>query len=360
MNMELEFLGMKLKSPFIIGSGPISYDAEGVIRAHKAGAGAIVTKTLRDNAAKNPYPHISEAGSSTLINAEKWTDLEPESWINKEIPKINKEAKDLNLIVSLGHTIPEVKNWVEKIENAGVDAIEIVSYMENSIIEMVEIAKKRVDVPIILKVSPNWTDPVETAVKAVEAGADAITVMDSVGPVLRINIDNAQPLVSGENGMGWMTGSSIRPIAQAIIAQLAQKVNVPIIGLGGVIKAKDAIEILMAGSTAIGICTTLLINGVDSLHKLNEETEQLAQELGYQDISEVSGSALVNLSSEENKDKFTFEFLKEKCIDCQRCVEVCPYQARELENMNMKLDEQKCRYCGLCASVCPTDALNIV
>lgn len=360
MNMELEFLGMKLKSPFIVGSGPISYDAEGVIRAHNAGAGAVVTKTLRDHAAKNPYPHISEAGSSTLINAEKWTDIEPETWLNEEIPKINKEAKDLNLIVSLGHTIPEVKNWVEKIENAGVDAIEIVSYMENSIIEMVEIAKKRVDIPIILKVSPNWTDPVDTAVKAVEAGADAITVMDSVGPVLRININNAKPLVAGENGMGWMTGKGIRPIAQAIIAQLAQKVDVPIIGLGGVIKAEDAIEILMAGSTAVGICTTLLTHGIDYLHKLNDETEQLAQKLGYSNISEISRSALANLPAEENKEKFTFEFLKDKCIDCRRCVEVCPYQARELENMNMKLDEQRCRYCGLCASVCPTDALNIV
>jgi len=359
-NINVEFLGMELNSPFIVGSGPISYDAEGVIRAHKAGAGAVVTKTIRDNAAKNPYPHISEAGNSTLINAEKWTDLKPTTWIEEEIPKIKNHSEDINLIVSLGHTPQEVQNWVEKIEKAGADAIEIVSYMEDSIVEMVQIAEENVDIPIILKVSPNWSNPVGTAVKCVNAGADAVTVMDSLGPVLEIDIHSARPIVAGEKGMGWMTGKGIRPLAQAIIAQLAERIEVPIIGLGGVMKAEDAIKMLMVGSSLVGVCTSLLTHGVNYLDKLNEEIDKLMEELGYDTIEQISGKAFENLPEKENRKKFTFEFIADKCIDCQRCVDLCPYNARKLENMNMELDENKCRYCGYCASVCPTDALNII
>ena len=359
-NIKVDFLGMELDSPFIVGSGPLSYDAEGVIRAHNAGAGAVVTKTIRDEAAKNPYPHISEAGNSTLINAEKWTDLKPTTWIKEEIPAIKNHSEDINLIVSLGHTPQEVQNWVEKIEKTGADAIEIVSYMEDSIVEMVKIAVKNVDIPIILKVSPNWTDPVKTAVECVNAGADAVTVMDSVGPVLEVDVHSERPIVGGEKGMGWITGKAIRPLAQAIIAQLTERIEVPIIGLGGVMKAEDAVKMLMVGSSVVGVCTSLLTQGVKYLDKLNKDIDQLMEELGYDTIDEISGKAFENLPKKENIKKFTFEFIADKCIDCQRCVDLCPYNARKLENMNMELDKNKCRYCGYCASVCPTDALNII
>ncbi|KUO50107.1 MAG: hypothetical protein APF76_06475 [Desulfitibacter sp. BRH_c19] len=356
IDLSTQIAGVKLKSPFVLASGPLSFDAEGMIRAYRAGAGACVTKTLRDNAAINPVPHIGSFGRDTLINCEKWSDFDADIWIEKEIPKAKKEG--VVVIGSIGHTPEEAKNLVKAVADAGADMIELVSYSEDTMIPMVDIACRNANIPIICKMSPNWPDPASTAVKCLEAGAQAISAIDSIGPTLKIDIYNARPEMNSEDGYGWMSGSAIRPIAIRIVSEIARKDCKELIGIGGVTKAEEAVEMLMAGAGAVGVCSIAMLKGIGVFEKLNKNLSKLLAELGYSSIEAVKGAALPNFPKKEIIGTLDFKFDESLCTKCKKCEIVCCYLARKLEFPQMKLDEDLCRYCGLCISTCPTGALK--
>ncbi len=359
MDSSVTICGITLKSPLVVGSGPIGYAAEGMIRASNHGAGAVVTKTIRDTPAENPYPHIAVSERSSMINAEKWTDFSGERWVETEIPAA--KAAGVVVIGSIGHTVPEVEHWVPGVDRAGADIIELVSYREETILAMVQRARELTDKPILVKISPNWSDPVSAALQSISLGADGITAMDSIGPVLRIDITTQKPLVGGPFGSGWLTGAAIKPVALHYVARIALQTDKPIIGLGGVMTPEDGIEMLMAGASAIGVCTAPMLKGLPYLGVLNERITRLADSLGFRELAEVRGAALPNLIPEENMYRFDFRYVPETCTACNKCVIVCPYQARnlDLKTKEMNLDAELCRFCGLCASVCPTGALTL-
>ncbi len=356
MSIETYLFGIKLQSPFILGSGPLSYGAKGLIRAHKAGAGAVVTKTIRDNPAVNPFPHMAVAGKDSMINAEEWSDIPGLQWVETEIP----EAKKAGVIVigSIGHTPVEVANWTRRVDKAGADIIELVSYERDTILPMLEKAKELTDKPVLIKISPNWVDSVGIALEALKAGADGITAIDSIGPVLRIDIKTGKPLVGGGRGFGWLTGSAIKPIALRYVAEISSATDKPVIGLGGVTKAEDAVEMLMAGAQAVGICTAPIVKGVEYIGKLNDKLEKLITKLGYKNLEELTGLSHKYLNPEANNKKFDFIYNADTCTECMACVKACSYEARALENKVMSLDTELCRYCGLCFSVCPNGSLS--
>lgn len=356
MSIETELFGIKLQSPFILGSGPLSYGAKGLIRAHKAGAGAVVTKTIRDNPADNPFPHMAVAGKGSMINAEEWSDIPGSEWIEKEIPEAKKAG--VIVIASVGHTPLEVENWVGKVSDAGADIIELVSYERETILIMLDKAKALTSKPILIKISPNWVDSVGIALKALDAGANGITAIDSIGPVLRIDIKTGKPLVGGANGFGWLTGSAIKPIALRYVAEISSATEKTVIGLGGVTKAEDAVEMLMAGAHAVGICTAPIVKGVEYISKLNEKLEKLITKLGYSNPGELTGLSHKYLNPSANNNKFNFIYNPDTCTECMACVRACSYEARTLDKKIMSLDTDLCRYCGLCFSVCPNGSLS--
>ncbi|MDA3939940.1 MAG: 4Fe-4S binding protein [Spirochaetia bacterium] len=356
MSIETYLFGIKLQSPFILGSGPLSYGAKGLIRAHNAGAGAVVTKTIRDNPAVNPFPHMAVSGKNSMINAEEWSDIPGSEWVAKEIPEAKKAG--VVVIASIGHTPLEAKNWVGKVSKAGADIIELVSYERDTILPMLKKAKLLTKKPVLVKISPNWVDAVGIALEALEAGADGITAIDSIGPVLRIDIKTGKPLIGGGNGFGWLTGSSIKPITLRYVAEISSATDKPVIGLGGVTKAEDAVEMLMAGASAVGICTAPIVKGVEYISKLNVKLEKLITELGYNNSADLSGLSHKYLNSAANNKKFDFIYNPESCTECMACVKACAYEARTLSSKNMSLDTDLCRYCGLCFSVCPNGSLR--
>lgn len=355
--MKTKLFDIPLQSPFIVGSGPLSYSAEGMIRLHEAGAGAVVTKTIRSEAAYNPVRHMVKCDNNTLINCEKWSDFDAERWINGEL----KKAADAGVvcIASVGHTVEESSQYVEKLEEQGASIIEVVSYDKDTMVPMILDAKKRVKIPVVAKLSPNVPDFMEMAKACKEAGADGFTACDSIGPTLKIDIETGKSVLDGASGYGWLTGSMIRPIILQKVCELRKAFpDMPIIGLGGVTKWQDGVEMIMAGANYIGVCSTVIMNGYPVIQKMNQAIDSFMESHGYQSYDDMSGIVISTLPNEDLHDGFSMGFDKEKCKYCDKCIQVCPYVARKFdEDGNMEIWKEECRQCGLCISMCPTGAI---
>ena len=122
-DISIDFCGCHLQSPYILSSGPLCYGAEGMIKGHEAGAGAVVTKTIRLGAAINPVHHMGTVNQDSLINCEKWADSDRLNWYENEIPKT--VAAGAVVIGSVGHTLKEAQAIVKDVERAGAHMIEL-------------------------------------------------------------------------------------------------------------------------------------------------------------------------------------------------------------------------------------------
>jgi len=366
IDLRTKLCGLELKNPFILASGPVSFDGEAILRAHQAGAGAVVTKTIRLQPARNPVPHIAKINGG-LINGERWSDLAAESWIEREIP-LAKEG-GATVIASIGCHPAEVKALARDLTKAGADALEVASYDGSVLVSMVRRAAEDVEIPILAKVSSNWPDVVGIAAACLQNGAVGITAIDSVGPALRLNIEKHAPLLG--SGYGWLTGRAIFPIALRVVSEIALATGSPIVGTGGIGSVDDCLEMLLAGAHALGLCTLPMLQGLPIFAELSGKLSTRLRELGYQSLQETIGTALPSLRDYERvgegaglptkgKERTavgaSFVWKEERCTDCGVCVRICPYQARVSPN---QVDPSRCRFCGLCASACPSRALEL-
>ena len=360
ISLKTNFCGVELQSPFILSSGPATYGSEGMIRATELGVGAVVTKTIRISRAINPVRHIGKISEATLINAEKWADSDRQVWYEKEIPEAVRAGAVV--IGSVGHTLAEAKAIVADVEKAGAQMIELVSYTEETLLPMLDYTKAHVSVPVLCKLSGNWSNAAETAAKCVEHGADGIAAIDSIGPVLSIDLENRRPQMFSDDGFGWMSGAAIKPISLRINAQIALggRVKKDIYGIGGVMNARDAMEFLMVGCRGIGICSVAILKGLPYVQKMITELAELIRQLGFSSLEEAIGAALPNFPKRELVTGLDFVYESDKCSRCERCVRACPYGARTLDFPAMRVDRSLCRGCGICADLCARGALKSV
>ena len=368
-DLTTSLFSISMPSPFILASGPLSYDATGMWEGYRAGAGGITTKTLRLERAINPTPHMVVPRSSnlraTLFNTEKWADLPWEQWVERELPAMKGHPG--MLIASIGHTPAEGEVITGPVAGTGVvDAIECVAYTKATIVSLVRAVRERTDLPILAKLTFNWGDDLYPAAEAaLAAGANGFTAIDSIGPTLQINVETAQPTIGGVGNKAWMSGAAIRPVAQAVVAELAHRHEVPIVGTGGIIQAEDAVEMTMVGATALGVCTAPLLRGLEWFGRTHEKLSGWLDGHGYASLADLRGVALKHLHLMEDTAPLTFEFEPLKCNKCDLCVILCPYDARVLEGEKPKtpdlkqiLYEDRCRSCGLCVEVCKPQALT--
>lgn len=356
--MKTTFLGHELQSPIIVGSSPASFGADAMIRCHEAGAGAVVCKTINRNAAENPDLHMAVAGRETLMNCEKWTDFPMERWLDDEMPRA--VAAGVTCIASVGHGIEDSRLCVDRLEEIGVMAIELVSYTDDTVLPMLEDTKRRVDIPVIVKLSPNSADLMGHARRCVDAGADALTACDSIGPAMRIDIETGKPFMGGADGCGWLTGAAIFPFTVARIAALRQALpEVPIIGLGGITAWQDGIEFVQAGADAMGLASAAILHGPGFITRMNARVDAWCAEHDVTDLAQIRGRVLEHLPVVQ-EDGYEMGFDFGKCRHCNACVTACAYAARSFDEGGFaQVDEALCRHCGLCVSVCSFGALNL-
>lgn len=355
---SVTFLGRQLRSPFVIGSGPMSYGARGLIRLSEGGAGAVVTKTLCPVGADNNDLHMVRAAKDTLINCEKWSDYPVSRWLDKELPE--SISAGVNVIASVGRALIESEGHeLEEVAKSGVMALEVVSYDKADVIPMLREVRRRVDIPIISKLSPNWGDLTEIAADCEALGCDAFTACDSMGPALRIDIETGEPLLGDSDGRGWLTGASILPFTLQKVCQLRRQTMLPIIGLGGVTTWQAAVEMGMAGADMVGVCTVVIYDGPSVVGSMSGKMDEFLSRHGYGSFSDIRGMVMRHEPKPIAKP-YRMTFAADLCTHCGTCERVCPYEARSFDDHGLALvDCSACRHCGLCVSDCPRHALAV-
>jgi dihydroorotate dehydrogenase (fumarate) len=368
-DLSVSLCGIDLRNPFVVASGPLTWSAKGIHDAFAAGAAAAVTKTIRPVATVNPVPHIAAPGrGGSLLNTEGWSDFSAAEWLERELPLLRE--RDGVLIVSLGHTATEVEQLARPLADAGADILEVVSYRAQDAAPAVAAAKRALAgqaarVPVLIKVTANWPDLLPVVADCLAAGADGVTAIDSIGPTLRVDIEEGEPLLGS---FAWLSGEAIRPISLRVVADICLRHKVPVVGTGGVGRAEDAVEMVMAGATAVGVHTAPLLRGLSWLGKTEAKLQRWLDARGHARLADLRGVALPSLQADEGDEPshleapapLSFDFDAEACTECGRCVTVCAYQARQLApGPDMLLDTYECRSCGVCVTVCPTSALTI-
>jgi len=359
-DLRVRVAGIEFKNPLIVSSGPLSYCAEAILRAWEAGASGAVTKTITLHPAVNPTPHMARADAAgSLLNSEKWSDLPAEQWIREEIPALRKSGGGV-IIVSVGHTVEGVEALAAPLADAGAHMLEVVSYRSEDMAPAVRAAKTACGLPVFAKVSANWPDLLDTVEACLRAGSDGITAIDSIGPALAIDIETRRPRLDGPWGFGWLSGAAIKPIAMRVVAETALRWDMSILGVGGISRAEDVVEMMMAGAAAVQVHTAPLLDGLSWFGRTLKRLDAWLDLHGAASVSDIHGTALPFLRDVEDPRPLEFAFDAETCTNCQRCVVVCAYAARTLKGGQMTLVRERCRSCGLCASVCLTGALTIL
>ncbi len=294
VDLSVEIAGVKFKNPIIVSSCPLTRDHNTIKRIADVGAAGAVTKTLNLVPAVNPKPAVAKVDDLILINAEKWADLPYEQWLEKEI-KLAK-SYGIRIIASVGLSKKDAEKIVPLIKDSGADMIELVSYNASQILPMLEVARPKTDLPISIKVSANWRDEVfKIAEKAEKMGADAITAIDSVGPVLEINPETGKPYLGSPTGEGWLSGRAIRPFALRTVAGIAQRVKIPIFGVGGISSGLDIVKMVMVGANAVQVCTVVLQKGHKIIPQMLDELTEYMERKNFNTLSDFHRVALKHI-----------------------------------------------------------------
>lgn len=365
VNMEVVVAGIKFKNPVMNAAGPNCKDGRALKMIAEGGAGGLVAKTISVVPAKVPRPCMAMVDRDSrkgMVNVELWSDLPYEQWLKEEYRMA--KATGLPLIASMGYKAEEVGKLAPLVEKAGADGIECsVHYLGSDpkpIIDVVKAVKEASGLPLFIKLSPHGYELADFAKAAEKAGADGIVAINSLGPCLHIDIETARPYLGGKSGYGWLSGSPIKPLAVRCVADIARAVKIPVVGVGGISSGRDAAEHIMAGASAVQICTAAILQGPKIYGKVAKELEEFMKSHGYDSVEDMKGLALKHLPEESNLRKVTPVVDEERCTGCGTCVKTCVYEAITVgKKKKAVVDEGKCYGCGMCVSVCPFHALEI-
>jgi dihydroorotate dehydrogenase (NAD+) catalytic subunit len=150
--------------------------------------------------------------------------------------------------------------------------------------------KMNTDIPVLIKLSPNVTDLVEVAKAVVEAGADGITAINTVGPGIVLDVETCRPVLA--HGTGGLSGPAIRPITVRCVRDICRAVEAPVLAVGGVTTGRDVVEMLLVGATAVGIGSAVASRGIDVYKKVCDEVQEYMRNHNHSNLDEMRGKAL--------------------------------------------------------------------
>jgi len=291
--------GLRLANPTMLASGVLGYSAESLNRVAKAGAGAVVTKSV-GNAPRMGYANPTVvAAESGLINAMGLPN--PGIDVYSEEIRFSKTLLRVPLIVSVfGYTAEDYAAVATKAVVAGADAVELnvscphvkqtgaeIGQSPKLLSEVVLRTKDAINKPLIVKLSPNVADITALAQAAVEAGADALTAVNTVKS-MAIDAETMLPILA--NIRGGLSGAAIKPVALRCVYDIAELFDVPIIGCGGVTDWRDAVEFFLAGASAVQVGTAVAEN-LEVFNAITRGVETYLRRKNKRSVTEIVGLA---------------------------------------------------------------------
>ena len=300
-DMSVCLSGLRLDNPVVPASGTFGYGNEFRDFYDINILGSFSFKgTTRDARFGNPTPRIAEC-TAGMINAVGLQNPGIDRFIKEQIPFLRQYDTKIIANVS-GNTVEEYEGMVEKISDADVDLIEMNISCPNvkcggmafgtqpkMVEEVVSAAKAKAKKPLIVKLSPNVTDIAEIARAAESAGADALSLINTLLG-MRIDIEKRRPILS--NVMGGLSGPAVFPVAVRMVYQVRRAVSVPILGMGGIRTGRDIVEMLLAGADAVAM-GTVMFNDPTAPVKALRELEEWMDAHGVKSVSELSGAVEV-------------------------------------------------------------------
>ena len=298
--LKTDVCGVEFRNPLMLAAGIMGSNASSMNWILKSGAGGVVSKSF----SLNPHPGYvnptTVAVEGGIINAIGLSNPGVENF-KEELKKIEREN---NVVIAsiYGATPDEFSTLVEDIQEF-VDMIELniscphamdgygASIGQSCDLShtIVSAACDVADVPVIAKLTPNVTDITEIAKTCEDAGANALSLINTLGPGMKINIDVARPVLS--NKFGGMSGRAIKPIAISNVYSVYEAVDIPLIGVGGIYTFADVVEFIFAGARAVQIGTAIMDEGVTVFDDINKGLEKFMVEKGYSSIDEMVGLA---------------------------------------------------------------------
>jgi len=303
MNLEVCIGKLKLKNPVMTASGTFGYGEEYAEFVDLNRLGAVVVKGLSLMPKEgNPTPRIVETPSG-MLNSIGLQNIGIERFIKEKVPFL-KQFNTSVIVNFFGDSIDEYVAAVEKLSCVdGIDGLEMNISCPNkqagwSIFgtdplvthKVVSAVRKKTELTLIVKLSPNVTDIALMAKAAEDAGADAVSVINTITG-MAIDIQTRKPRLA--NVRGGLSGPAIKPIAVRMVYEVKQAVKIPIIGLGGIMNSDDAIEFIIAGATAVAVGTANFVNPRATMEILDGIIEYMKIH-GIKDIGSLTGT--VNVS----------------------------------------------------------------
>lgn len=302
MNTKINLAGIEMKNPVTVASGTFGYGREFDQFFDLSRLGGIITKgtSLKPKSGNKP-PRVCETASG-MLNSIGLQNPGVEYFAQNDLPFLRKF--DTAIIVNAcGSSIEEYVELCKILNTLDIDGVELNLSCPNvkegcmafgnsyeGVKKVTSEVRKVLDKPLIVKLTPNVTDIASIAKAVEDAGADGVSLINTLLG-MKIDIEKRKPVLA--NNTGGLSGPAIKPVAVRMVYQVAQAVNIPILGMGGITSGEDAIEFMMAGATAISIGAGNFMDPYTSIHTI-EGIEKYLNDHQIEEAKEIIGTVEIN------------------------------------------------------------------
>ncbi len=396
-NLKTEFCGVQFKNPVVVASIEPTNSPELIRECVDAGAGGMIIKTLSDIedmavlTQNSKYAILNDKGDIIrgkiphdfrFFSRSGYSTTPVDEWVPylKELDRYARDHGSVLIGSAGGKTIQSWKDICRTIEDCGLSMVELnfgcphpammpgvhggsmIGQEPDVAYEVVRAVKEVCDIPVIVKLTPDQSRPLDVARRVREAGADAVTATNRYTGFV-VDIETGQPRLGGPAGIG---GPWTKPLSLRWVNRIYTELGMPITGSNGVYDHRDIVEFIMTGAGIVQIGSVLMIKGVKWLAKVVEGLEKFMDGHGYADVASMHGiasrRAVKDYSEQFAKARIHVGVNRETCknaTSCTICIQTCFYDALSQADKQVGLHSDTCIGCEMCYNTCPFDSISL-